>query len=162
MVVFQSQMLTNKYRIGSPSAQFCHFFVLIYGNAITVLWGQKACKELIMLLMMIMFLRFMRSQKHLVSRYTQYLWKQVYVFLLQKKVKYSRENHIQVHYSLAQPQPQLMLQFVFSGVFLSITISLLKHIGRKWYICTYLDIDTHSAIISITQIRNQPQFYFIE
>ena len=68
---------------------------------------------------MIMFLRFMRSQKNLVSRYVQYLWKPVTVcFFALKKVKYSRENRIQVHYSLAQPQPQLMLQFVFfPGVF---------------------------------------------
>ena len=70
---------------------------------------------------MIMFLRFMRSQKNLVSRQynisgSKYVC--MYVFCFKKKVKYSRENRIQVHYSLAQPQPQLMLQFVFfPGVF---------------------------------------------
>ena len=98
---------------------------------------------------MIMFLRFMRSQKNLVSRYVQYLWKLVTVcFFALKKVKYSRENRIKVHYSLAQPQPQLMLQFVFSGVFLSITTISLNDTFRNTYLVS-------EKLVNIANINQQ-------
>ena len=98
---------------------------------------------------MIMFLRFMRSQKNLVSRYVQYLWKPVTVcFFALKKVKYSRENRIKVHYSLAQPQPQLMLQFVFSGVFLSITTISLNDTFRNTYLVS-------EKLLNIANINQQ-------